>query len=186
MEEAAPSSAPQPTPMLIGIPSAATTPLEPFADAAAPPSFFVFMLYYVPLLFALTVFVLMTEFRFSEMTVGAVAMFGTALPALGLIVGSVHLRADFLKGFFVHAVVGLLVAVLFFVLSAWFNLFGDIMDGTVRMVVLSMLPTLFAPVRYHLKQQHRRALGAAHAAPLAFMLVFFGLLFAWLSVYDAG
>ena len=113
MEEAAPSSAPQSAPMLVGIPSAPTTPPEPLADAAAPPNVFVMMLYYVPLLFALTVFVLMTKFRFSEMTVGAVAMFGTALPALGLIVGSVHLRVDFLKGFFMHAIVGSVVAVLF-------------------------------------------------------------------------
>ena len=131
--------------MLVGIPSAPTTPPEPLADAAAPPNFFVMMLYYVPLLFALTVFVLMTKFRFSEMTVGAVAMFGTALSALGLIVGSVHLRVDFLKGFFVHAIVGSVVAVLFFALSAWFNLFGDIMNGTEQMAVLSLLPALYLP-----------------------------------------
>ena len=184
MEEAAPSSAPQPTPMLVGIPSAPTTPPEPLADAAAPPNFFVVILYYVPLLFALTVFVLMTKFRFSEMTVGAVAMFGTALPALGLIVGSVHMRTDFLKGFFTHAVVGLLVAVLFFALSAWFDLFGDV-DGTVRMLVLSVVPTLYLPPRYHIKQQHRQALGAAYAAPLVFMLVFFGLLVGWYATYGS-
>ena len=170
--------------MLVGIPSAATTPPEPLADAAAPTNVFVMGLYYVPLLFALLVFVLMTEFRFSEMTVGAVAMFGTALPALGLMVGSVHLRADFLKGFFLHAVVGLLVAVLFFVLSAWFDLFGD-MDGTVRMLVLSVLPALYFPPRYHMNQQHRQALGAAYAAPLVFMLVFFGLLFGWYATYGS-
>ena len=170
--------------MLVGIPSAATTPPEPLADAAAPTNVFVMGLYYVPLLFALLVFVLMTEFRFSEMTVGAVAMFGTALPALGLMVGSVHLRADFLKGFFLHAVVGLLVAVLFFVLSAWFDLFGD-MDGTVRVLVLSVLPALYFPPRYHMNQQHRQALGAAYAAPLVFMLVFFGLLFGWYATYGS-
>ena len=172
--------------MLVGIPSPATTPLEPLADVAAPPNFFVMMLYYTPLLFALTVFVLMTEFRFSEMTVGAVAMFGTALPALGLIVGSVHLRADFLKGFFLHAVVGLLVAVLFFLLSAWFNLFGDIMNGTQELTVLSVLPALYFPPRYHMNQQHRQALGAAYAAPLVFMLVFFGLLVGWYATYGSG
>ena len=172
--------------MLIGIPSAPTTPPEPLADAAAPPNFFVMMLYYVPLLFALTVFVLMTEFRFSEMTVGAVAMFGTALPALGLIVGSVHLRADFLKGFLLHAVVGLLVAVLFFALSAWFNLFGDIMNGTQELTVLSLLPALYFPPRYHINQQHRQALGAAYAAPLVFMLVFFGLLVGLYATYGSG
>ena len=170
--------------MLIGIPSAPTTPPEPLADAAAPPNFFVMMLYYVPLLFALTVFVLMTKFRFSEMTVGAVAMFGTALPALGLIVGSVHLRVDFLKGFFVHAIVGSVVAVLFFALSAWFNLFGDV-DGTVRMLVLSVVPALYFPPRYHINQQHRQALGAAYAAPLVFMLVFFGLLVGWYATYGS-
>ena len=170
--------------MLIGIPSAPTTPPEPIADAAAPPNFFVMMLYYAPLLFALTVFVLMTKFRFSEMTVGAVAMFGTALSALGLIVGSVHLRTDFLKGFFVHAVVGSLVAVLFFALSAWFNLFGDV-DGTVRMLVLSVVPALYFPPRYHINQQHRQALGAAYAAPLVFMLVYFGLLVGWYATYGS-
>ena len=171
--------------MLVGIPSAPTTPPEPLADTAPPPNLFVIMLYYVPLLFALTVFVLMTEFRFSEMTVGAVAMFGTALPALGLIVGSVHLRADFLKGFFIHAVVGLLVAVLFFALSAWFNLFGDIMNGTQEMTLLSVLPALYFPPRYHINQQHRQALGAAYAAPLVFMLVFFGLLVGWYATYGS-
>ena len=171
--------------MLVGIPSPATTPLEPLADVAAPPNFFVVGLYYVPLLFALWVFVLMTEFRFSEMTVGAVAMFGTALPALGLIVGSVHLRVDFLKGFFLHAVVGLLVAVLFFVLSAWFNLFGDIMNGTQEMTLLSVLPALYFPLRYHINQQHRQALGAAYAAPLVFMMVFFGLLVGWYATYGS-
>ena len=67
--------------------------------ADPPPNLFVVVLYYIPLLFAFTVFMLMTEFRFSELAVGAVAMFGTALSALGLIVGSVHLRTDFLKGF---------------------------------------------------------------------------------------
>ena len=170
--------------MLVGIPSAATTPPEPLADAAAPPNLFVIVLYYVPLLFALTVFVLMTEFRFSGIAVGAVAMFSTPLSALGLIVGSVHLRTDFLKGFFVHAMVGLLVAVLFFVLSAWFDLFGDV-DGTVRMLVLSVVPALYFPPRYHVKQQHRQALGAAYAAPLVFMLVFFGLLGGWYATYGS-
>ena len=170
--------------MLIGIPSAPTTPPEPLADAAAPPNFFVMMLYYTPLLFAFTVFVLMTDFRFSEMTVGAVAMFGTALPAIGLIVGSVHLRVDFLKGFFTHAVVGLLVAVLFFALSAWLDLFGEV-DGTVRMLVLSVVPALYLPPRYHINQQHRQALGAAYAAPLVFMLVFFGLLVGWHATYGS-
>ena len=171
--------------MLIGIPSAATNPPEPLADAPAPPNSFVVALYYIPLLFAFMVFVLMTEFRFSEMTVGAVAMFGTALPALGLIVGSVHLRADFLKGFFIHAVVGSLVAVLFFALSAWFNLFGDIMNGTEQMAVLSLLPALYFPPRYHINQQHRQALGAAYAAPLVFTLVFFGLLVGWYATYGS-
>ena len=171
--------------MLVGIPSAPTTPPEPLADAAAPPNLFVVVLYYIPLLFAFMVFMLMTEFRFSEMTVGAVAMFGTALPALGLIVGSVHLRADFLKGFFIHAVVGLLVAVLFFALSAWFNLFGDIMNGTQEMTLLSVLPALYFPPRYHINQQHRQALGAAYAAPLVFMLVFFGLLVGWYATYGS-
>ena len=171
--------------MLVGIPSAPTTPPEPLADAAAPPNFFVMMLYYTPLLFAFTVFVLMTDFRFSGIAVGAVAMFGTALSALGLIVGSVHLRTDFLKGFFVHAVVGSLVAVLFFALSAWFNLFGDIMNGTEQMAVLSLLPALYFPPRYHINQQHRQALGAAYAAPLVFMLVFFGLLVGWYATYGS-
>ena len=171
--------------MLVGVPSAPTNPPEPLADAPAPPNLFVMVLYYVPLLFAFMVFVLMTEFRFSEMTVGAVAMFGTALPALGLIVGSVHLRGDFLKGFFIHAVVGLLVAVLFFVVSVWFNLFGDIMNGTQEMTLLSVLPALYFPPRYHIKQQHRQALGAAYAAPLVFMLVFFGLLVGWYATYGS-
>ena len=170
--------------MLVGIPSAPTTPPEPLADAAAPPNLFVVVLYYIPLLFASMVFVLMTEFRFSGIAVGAVAMFGTVLSALGLIVGSVHLRTDFLKGFFIHAAVGSLVAVLFFVLSAWFDLFGDV-DGNVRMLVLSTLPALYFPPRYHVKQQHRQALGAAYAAPLVFMLVFFGLLFGWYATYGS-
>ena len=142
------------------------------------------MLYYIPLLFAFTVFVLMTDFRFSGIAVGAVAMFGTALSAIGLIVGSVHLRTDFLKGFFVHAVAGTLVAVLFFALSVWFNLFGDV-DGTARMLVLSVLPALYFPPRYHINQQHRQALGAAYAAPLVFMLVFFGLLVGWYATYGS-
>ena len=171
--------------MLVGIPSTATTPPEPLADAAAPPNFFVMMLYYTPLLFAFTVFVLMTDFRFSGIAVGAVAMFGTALSALGLIVGSVHLRTDFLKGFFTQAIVGLLVAVLFFVLSAWCDLFGDVMSRNVQMLVLSALPALYFPPRYHVKQQHRQALGAAYAAPLVFMLVFFGLLGGWYATYGS-
>ena len=170
--------------MLVGVPSAPTAPPEPLAAAAAPPNFFVMMLYYIPLLFAFMVFVLMTEFRFSEMTVGAVAMFGTTLSALGLIVGSVHLRADFLKGFFLHIVVGSLVAFLFFALSAWFDLFGDVY-GTVRMLVLSTLPALYFPLRYHDKQQHRHALGAAYAAPLVLTMVFFGLLVGWYATYGS-
>ena len=152
--------------------------------ADPPPNFFVMMLYYTPLLFTFTVFVLMTDFRFSGIAVGAMAMFGTALSALGLIVGPVHLRTDFLKGFFTHAVVGSLVSVLFIVLAAWFNLFGDV-DGTVRMLVLSVVPALYLPPRYHINQQHRQALGAAYAAPLVFMLVFFGLLVGWHATYGS-
>ena len=172
--------------------------MQPESTPAArpPPNLFVVAVYYAPLLLGLTMFFLMTEFRVVGSTslgavgggimVGAVAMFGTSVPAVGLLVGWLHLGMDFVKGFVWNAVVGLTAAFLFYALSMGADLFGDVMDGTVRLVVLSMLPPLFAPVRYHLKRQHRRALGAAHAAPLAFMLVFFGLLFAWLSVYDAG
>ena len=60
--------------------------------------------------------------------------------------------------------------------SRWFNLFGDIMNGTQEMTLLSVLPALYFPLRYHINQQHRQALGAAYAAPLVFMMVFFGLL----------
>ena len=85
-----------------------------------------------------------------------------------------------------HAVVGSLVAVLFFVLSVWFNLFGDIMNGTQELTVLSVFPALYFPPRYHINQQHRQALGAAYAAPLVFMLVFFGLLVGWYATYGSG
>ena len=63
------------------------------------PNTLVLLLYYLPLIYLWTVLFNATGMHVSNMSVGMVALFGTAVPVLGLVAGVLQFRMDFLKGF---------------------------------------------------------------------------------------
>ena len=159
----------------------------PKADATASGeptlNMMVLLVYYLPLIYLCTVLFNATGMHVSNMSVGMVALVGTAVPALGLFVGVLQFRMDFLKGFLMHIVFCLPVTVLFFVMTAWVGVFGDFVNTREEILYLCMIPTLYVPIRYHTKKRHRHALGAAYAAPVGFMGIAFGTLFGWIHTY---
>ena len=147
------------------------------------PNTLVLLLYYLPLIYLWTVLFNATGMHVSNMSVGMVALFGTAVPVLGLVAGVLQFRMDFLKGVLMHIVFCLPVSVLFFVMTAWVGVFGDFVNTREEILYICMIPTLYVPTRYHTKKRHRHALGAAYAAPVGFMGIAFGTLFGWIHTY---
>ena len=105
--------------------------------------------------------------------------FGIMLPIVGFLVGIGLYRLEFLKGFGLHLLfsIGYGFIAYFLVIIGFLS---DLDDGPPisLIVMISFLMT----IRYHLKNKHRRAIGAMYAIPLTIWVVIFGLLIGWIQV----
>ena len=107
---------------------------------------------------------------------------GIIIPIVGLLVGIGVFRLEFLKGFGIHlgysivygfvmyflVIIGLLVSVI------------EVLEEGI--ILLPIVVAFIMPIRYHLKKNHIRALGATYTVPLTIWIMFIGLMIGWLQV----
>ena len=88
---------------------------------------------------------------------------------------------EFFEGFVVN--LGFCIPIGFaFGFAGVLGVFGDV-DNLEQVLWLTILPTLYLPYKHHKEQRHRRALGAAYAAPLCVMAIVFCLMVGVITKY---
>ena len=104
---------------------------------------------------------------------------GIMLPIVGFLVGIGLYRLEFLKGFGLH----LLFSIAYGFIAYFLVIIGflsDLDDGPP--ISLVIMVSFIMTIRYHLKNENRRALGAMYAIPLTIWIVILGLLIGWIQV----
>lgn len=107
---------------------------------------------------------------------------GILLPIVGLLVGIGVFRLEFLKGFGIHLgySIGYGFIVYFLMITGLFGLVVEALEeGT---IFLFFVVAFIMPIRYHLKKNHIRALGATYTVPLTIWIMFIGLVIGWIQV----
>ena len=140
------------------------------------PDFFVMFLYYLPPLY-----LCMVALDVSNGGNDDAFFMGIMAPIIGFLVGLFHMRWEFFNGFLWQLCFSFPAAVLFGVAGA-VGLFGDVSDFDVALLI-TLLPALILPFKYHSNSSHGRALGAIYGATLGVCLMLFGLLFGLISRY---
>ena len=106
---------------------------------------------------------------------------GTVLPITGFLIGLYRYRMAFFEGFVVN--LGFCIPIGFaFGFAGVLGVFGDV-NNLEAVLWLAILPTLYLPYKHHKEQRHRRALGAAYAAPLCVMAIVFCLMVGVITKY---
>lgn len=101
------------------------------------------------------------------------------LPIVGFLVGIGLYRLEFLKGFGLH----LLFSIAYGFIAYFLVIIGflsDLDDGPP--ISLVIMVSFIMTIRYHLKNENRRALGAMYAIPLTIWIIILGLLIGWIQV----
>ena len=104
---------------------------------------------------------------------------GIMLPIVGFLVGIGLYRLEFLKGFGLH----LLFSIAYGFIAYFLVIIGflsDLHDGPP--IFLVIMVSFIMTIRYHLKNENRRALGAMYAIPLTIWIIILGLLIGWIQV----
>ena len=104
---------------------------------------------------------------------------GIMLPIVGFLVGIGLYRLEFLKGFGLH----LLCSIAYGFIAYFLVIIGflsDLSDGPP--ISLVIMVSFIMTIRYHLKNENRRAIGALYAIPLTIWIVILGLLIGWIQV----
>ena len=104
---------------------------------------------------------------------------GIMLPIVGFLVGIGLYRLEFLKGFALHLLysIGYGFIAYFLVIIGFLS---DLDDGPP--ISLVVMVSFIMSIRYHMKNKHRRAIGAMYAIPLTIWIIIMGLLFGWIQV----
>ena len=138
--------------------------------------FHTMVLYYLPFLYLYSVVISVNRGGDDD------ALFmGTVVPITGFLIGLYRYRMEFFEGFVVN--LGFCIPIGFaFGFAGVLGVFGDV-DNLEAVLWLAILPTLYLPYKHHKEQRHRRALGAAYAAPLCVMAIVFCLMVGVITKY---
>ena len=107
---------------------------------------------------------------------------GTVLPIVGLLVGIGVFRLEFLKGFGIHLGYSIVYGFVMYFLVIIGLLASAIEVLEEGIILLPIVVAVIMPIRYHLKKNHIRALGATYTVPLTIWIMFIGLMIGWLQV----
>ena len=139
-------------------------------------NFLVFAMFYIPLLYHLITVIAVIDGANDD------ALFlGITLPIVGLLVGIGVYRLEFLKGFGLHlgySIVYGFMAYLLMIIGILALLVEALEEGAMMLI---FVVAVIMPIRYHLKKDHIRALGATYAIPLSVWMMFIGLIIGWLQ-----
>ena len=95
-------------------------------------------------------------------------MLGIMLPILGYLVGIGLYRLEFLKGFGLHLLLSIAYGFIAYLLVI-IGFLSNLDDGPP--ISLVIMVSFIMTIRYHLKNENRRAIGAMYAIPLTIWIV---------------
>ncbi|MAH30144.1 MAG: hypothetical protein CL959_05645 [Euryarchaeota archaeon] len=104
---------------------------------------------------------------------------GIMLPILGFLVGIGLYRLEFLKGFGLHLLLSIAYGFIAYFLVV-IGFLSNLDDGPP--ISLVIMVSFILTIRYHLKNENRRAIGAMYAIPLTIWIIIIGLLIGWIQV----
>ena len=136
-----------------------------------------FAMLYLPLLYHLITVIAVIDGANDD------ALFlGTVIPIVGLLVGIGVYRLEFLKGFGLHLGYSIGYGFMMYFLTIIGLLASAIELLEEGIILVLIVVAVIMPIRYHLKSNHIRALGATYTVPLTIWIMFIGLMIGWLQV----
>ena len=136
-------------------------------------NFLGFAMFYLPLLYHLITVIAVIDGGDDD------ALFlGIAIPIVGFLVGIGVYRVEFLKGFALHLVYSIGYGFMMY----FYMIIGLVYVLEVGTILLVFVVAVIMPIRYHVKKNHIRALGATYTIPLTIWIMFIGLIIGWIQV----